>query len=188
MKVREHRGGMLESMETCVVIPSTMTDLARHFSYKHITTYKPEDIKVEYQGYDKRNGWHTHIVTINGCAVGYTDEMPVEVIRVNKLKEVDTSSIDEFHFEQLVWKKDHRAFTWLSAHLMMPLKAVYSVKNERLTSVSNDHQPSKKEKRSPTENFSWHGQSLILFLRNGNVLKMTNSEWASITRYLNYGQ
>lgn len=70
MKYRPHRGGLAESMLEVVELDGSLAALEAHVR----KTWPVGDIKVEpYGGYDKRIGWDTHIVTIDGSAVGFTD-------------------------------------------------------------------------------------------------------------------
>lgn len=76
MKVREHRGGLDASMMTVAEIQPTFAALATFFSERHNTRYLVEQIAVRAYGYDKRINWDTHLVTVDGQAVGFTDQMP----------------------------------------------------------------------------------------------------------------
>ena len=68
MKYRDHRGGYRESMKTAREIEPTIDALAM------ILKAPPSTIEVKpYSGIDPRNGWDTHIVTMEGKAVGFTD-------------------------------------------------------------------------------------------------------------------
>jgi hypothetical protein len=62
-------------MKTCVEILS-IEDLTRILTYKHYlftsVTVRPYGIN----NYDPRNGWHTHIVSIDNKAIGFTSGMP----------------------------------------------------------------------------------------------------------------
>lgn len=81
MKLREHRGGLAESMETAVEIGDSMAELESFVREKlkpHGVDVTEGMVRVEpYFGIDPRNGWHTHIVTIDGYGVfGFTDCQP----------------------------------------------------------------------------------------------------------------
>jgi hypothetical protein len=76
MKYREHRGGLTESMETVVEIEGA-DDLMRIINAGRAQWYQPaitiDQLAVEPYGYDGRIDWDTHIVTVDGAAVGFTD-------------------------------------------------------------------------------------------------------------------
>ena len=67
MKYRSHRGGLAESMETVVELQPTLDALAVYLKVP------ASRITVEPYSYDKRIGWNTHIVCIDGGACGFTD-------------------------------------------------------------------------------------------------------------------
>jgi hypothetical protein len=67
MKYREHRGGYTESMATVREIQPTVNALAV------ILRVPPSAIEIKPLCRDGRNGWDTHMVTVEGCAVGFTD-------------------------------------------------------------------------------------------------------------------
>lgn len=76
MKVREHRGSIQESMETCVEIHPTMDALVKVIteSLSDMWVTKKVKVKVEPYMYDTRTGWDTHIVTVKGWGIfGFTD-------------------------------------------------------------------------------------------------------------------
>ena len=68
-KFRFHRGSLRESMETCVFVSDTqqLTSLLREAGFKgekvSIIPYLP----------DARIGWNTHLVTLDGLLMGFTD-------------------------------------------------------------------------------------------------------------------
>lgn len=74
MKIRQHRGGLAESMATVTDIENTADAVARHVSscwgYEDVTA---NDVHVKQYGYDGRIGWDTHIVLINGTPFGFSD-------------------------------------------------------------------------------------------------------------------
>jgi hypothetical protein len=83
MKFREHRGGFEDSMSTTVEV-SDRAALMAHFRKlaEPWPTFPPitdDTVHIEsYYGIDERNGWDTHIVTLDGYGVlGFTDG-PVE--------------------------------------------------------------------------------------------------------------
>lgn len=64
---RRHRGFLSEAMKTVKEIEPTIAAVREFFN-------EPDGaIKVEPYGFDSRIGWNTHIVTVNGNAVGFTD-------------------------------------------------------------------------------------------------------------------
>ena len=81
MKIREHRGGLSESMDTVLEIDPTIdaivgvvNDALKPFNFE-VTA---DIIKIEKygngNGIDECIGWDTHIVTIKGYGVfGFTD-------------------------------------------------------------------------------------------------------------------
>ena len=78
MKLREHRGGLAESMATTIEIDATAPALLAAMQPVvapwgvYLT---PDMIHLEpYGGIDERIGWDTYIVTIDGHGVyGFTD-------------------------------------------------------------------------------------------------------------------
>jgi hypothetical protein len=78
MKLRQHRGGLAESMATTVEIEATMPSLLaamRPVMAPWGVDLTPDMVHVEpYGGIDKRIGWDTYIVTMDGRGVyGFTD-------------------------------------------------------------------------------------------------------------------
>jgi hypothetical protein len=67
MKYREHRGGYKDSMATVLEIQPTINALAV------ILKVPPLAVVVKPLCFDSRNGWDTHMVAVEGCAVGFTD-------------------------------------------------------------------------------------------------------------------
>lgn len=68
-KFRHHRGDLAASMETTVEV-GTLDDLAVELQR---AGWSSGAIEVAPYGYDDRIGWDTHIVTVDGAAVGFTD-------------------------------------------------------------------------------------------------------------------
>jgi len=66
IKFREHRGTLDEAMKTVVELEPTVAALATHLGAK------PKQLQVKKYVYDDRIGWDTHIVTVDGMAVGFT--------------------------------------------------------------------------------------------------------------------
>jgi hypothetical protein len=80
MKLREHRGGLAESMETTIEIVANMRALREHINKELSPNLVVTEgmLHVEPYGFDDRIKWHTFIVTIDGYGVfGFTDAMPV---------------------------------------------------------------------------------------------------------------
>ncbi|MCK9567521.1 hypothetical protein M0R72_01065 [Candidatus Pacearchaeota archaeon] len=77
MKLRQHRGGLAESMATTIEIEPTMEALlvAIRERYKGLMDVADDAVSVNPHGHhDKRNNWNTHIVVIQGFGVyGFTD-------------------------------------------------------------------------------------------------------------------
>ena len=80
MKIREHRGSLLEAMETVSEIEPTKMALVEFIrkAFSHWPGYQLANlegrVKVEKYRYDERIKWDTHIVTIEGYGVfGFTD-------------------------------------------------------------------------------------------------------------------
>jgi hypothetical protein len=82
MKFREHRGGLDESMETCVEIANyaqLLDHIGNIFKDPPLNNFKFDPRQVHISSYsmspDTRIGWeHTYIVTIDGYGVlGFTD-------------------------------------------------------------------------------------------------------------------
>jgi hypothetical protein len=67
IKFREHRGTLAEAMETVIEVDASLAALAS------LLKVKPKQVKVEKYMYDDRIGWDTHIVTVDGEAVGFTN-------------------------------------------------------------------------------------------------------------------
>jgi hypothetical protein len=77
MKFREQRGGLDESMATCIELAdrdALVTHLKRELGKYHYG-FEPHLLKVEPYARDDRIGWlDTHIVSIDGYGVvGFTD-------------------------------------------------------------------------------------------------------------------
>lgn len=75
-KFRYHRGHLADSMATAVDV-ATFTDLVGlvhdycgGFGWGEADQ---ESVTVKSYGFDDRIGWDTHIVCLNGKAVGFTD-------------------------------------------------------------------------------------------------------------------
>ena len=74
LKIRQHRGGLKESMETVEEINSTMNSIALSISTALGFKVAPNEIEIKPYAYDGRIDWDTYIVTINGWGIyGFTD-------------------------------------------------------------------------------------------------------------------
>lgn len=69
MKFRPQRGGLDAAMKEVVDVEG-LTGLAAHLK---TLGWKFENVTVEPYGFDKRIGWDTHLVCVDGKPVGYTD-------------------------------------------------------------------------------------------------------------------
>jgi hypothetical protein len=70
VKFRAHRGGLKESMQTVREIEPSLTALSV------LLKASKAAIKVVPLCHDDRNDWDTHLVIVDGNAVGFTDGMP----------------------------------------------------------------------------------------------------------------
>jgi hypothetical protein len=85
MKLRQHRGGFQESMETTIEIEPTKAALLQAITNSDMrglpldltedqVTVEPYTFGPYQSSHDPRNGWNTHIVTLQGWGVfGFTD-------------------------------------------------------------------------------------------------------------------
>lgn len=77
MKLREHRGNLADSLATTINIEPTIDALFIAIRYSLALYGAHVDagaIKVSPYGFDKRIGWDTHIVTVDGYGVfGFSD-------------------------------------------------------------------------------------------------------------------
>jgi hypothetical protein len=75
---RPHRGELADAMDEVVELPS-FAALVAHLNHLHREEYGPDRVKVEPYGidgkpsFDRRVGWHTYIVTVDGMAAGFTN-------------------------------------------------------------------------------------------------------------------
>lgn len=77
---REHRGGLDESMATVREVAdrdALVAHLAEGLA-PYGTTVTDDMVAVEPYGFDERNGWFTHIVTIAGYGVAGFTNGPLE--------------------------------------------------------------------------------------------------------------
>ena len=68
MHFRSQRETLEDSMSGVVILAPTLIALVHHLNVD------VHDIAVKYYGYDPRIDWYTYIVTVDGDAVGFTDE------------------------------------------------------------------------------------------------------------------
>lgn len=77
MRVRQHRGSLVESLKTVKQIPSTKEALADHINsvMNYPVNIGPGSIFLIPQGFDDRIAWNTYLISIEGLGVfGYCDE------------------------------------------------------------------------------------------------------------------
>jgi hypothetical protein len=74
IKFRPVRGRLEESMKEVHELPATRVALAAHLQkqYEH-RVISSHTIEVTPYRYDERINWNTHLVTVLGEAMGYTD-------------------------------------------------------------------------------------------------------------------
>lgn len=76
MRVRQHRGTLVESLKTVQQIPATKMDLTNHINKTLDSPVKfgPGSITLVYQGLDERIGWKSYLIIVDGLGVfGYCD-------------------------------------------------------------------------------------------------------------------
>jgi hypothetical protein len=100
MKLRQHRGGYDESMATVIDIEPTKAALLQAIMNTELiglpsnliedqVTVEPYSFDAYPSSLDPRNGWNTHLVTIQGWGVyGYTDG-PLNSIDVGSPNTID---------------------------------------------------------------------------------------------------
>lgn len=75
MMFREHRGGLIESLETQREIPATREAVALEASAAIGLAIEPAEIKVQACGYDQRTMSQTYLLSVKGVGViGFCDE------------------------------------------------------------------------------------------------------------------
>ena len=72
MKIRFHRGTLVESLATEREIPNTLHAVCHTVSVELGRPIKPSDVTIEPHGFDERITWNTHLVCVKGQAVAYT--------------------------------------------------------------------------------------------------------------------
>jgi hypothetical protein len=75
MKLRQHRGGLDESLATTIEIEPTRNALLQAIKQEMgFSNVYDKDISITYYGYDARIEWETYIVEIDGFGVyGFTN-------------------------------------------------------------------------------------------------------------------
>jgi hypothetical protein len=74
MKIREHRGGLDEAMQTVAEIEPTLEAITAEISSKIKRPVTPGSVHLRSIGFDRRTQWDTHIVTVDDWGVyGFTD-------------------------------------------------------------------------------------------------------------------
>lgn len=76
MKIRMHRGGLDDSMQTMQEIEPTCTAIM-HYLRQHDVADADMAI-MAYGGIDNRTGWDTHLVEVAGLPVAFTNGLPNE--------------------------------------------------------------------------------------------------------------
>jgi len=69
MKIREHRGGLTESMATVAEIEPTIQSVVAHITNVWKKEISPDSINIKKYGIDTRIGWDTSIVTVENHGV-----------------------------------------------------------------------------------------------------------------------
>lgn len=76
MKIRQHRGGLLESMQTMEHIEPTMNAIKTHVA-NCMQSMDFETVTLEYCGYDNRIDWDCSYVIVDGHVFGMIDGKPI---------------------------------------------------------------------------------------------------------------
>lgn len=79
MRVRQHRGTLIDSLKTVIQIPATKEDLIDHINNVMNLPVKfgTGSIRIVNQGKDDRIGWDSHLIVVEGLGVfGYCDQKP----------------------------------------------------------------------------------------------------------------
>lgn len=69
MRIRQHRGGLHDAMETMETIAPTREAIAAWAAAALRIECAPADIVVEHAGYDPRIAWDTFYVSVRGHGV-----------------------------------------------------------------------------------------------------------------------
>ena len=81
MIFREHKGGLYESMQTCINVKdidelyNVLSSRLSKYGYK----FTSDQLSIKPYGYDERIGWDTHIVTIGGYGVAGFTNGPLDI-------------------------------------------------------------------------------------------------------------
>ena len=67
MKYRPQRGSLDESLSEAIILPDNLRALSAALRVP------AEKLNVKWYCYDERIRWDTHIVTVDGQAIGFTD-------------------------------------------------------------------------------------------------------------------
>lgn len=89
---------------------------------------------------------------------------PNHIENIVGLLGIDVDTTPEINFDYSIFKKDHHLKTYFESNLGMELKAVY---------CDEQHHPEKGR-------LDWGASTILLFLKNGKIVELKNSEWASI--------
>jgi len=75
MQFRPQRGSLEDSMQSVVTLPPTRRALFGHLVAERLLRHGQTEGNVAVKPYavDDRIGWRTHLVTVGGQAVGFTD-------------------------------------------------------------------------------------------------------------------
>ena len=76
MKIREHRGLLVNAMKTVKEVNSRseLINIIQESLSPYGVSVTSDDIKIKFYGGDDRIGWDTHIITIKGYGVwGFSD-------------------------------------------------------------------------------------------------------------------
>jgi PHP family Zn ribbon phosphoesterase len=73
MKIRPHRELLLDSMDEVEEISPTIRAISLYLTKKYREKVSENSISIRHYCYDDRIQWDTFIVTMNGCAVAFTN-------------------------------------------------------------------------------------------------------------------
>lgn len=76
--VREHRGGLSESMATAQAVrdKAELVEIIRRGHYG--AAVQPDQVHIEPYGYDDRINWDTYLITVDGYGVWGMANGPIE--------------------------------------------------------------------------------------------------------------
>jgi hypothetical protein len=77
VRFRPHRGSLADSLDETVIIHDRNHLVSHLQNESNYLQFESADVTVDNYGLgiDERCGWNTHIVRIQGMAVGFTDGM-----------------------------------------------------------------------------------------------------------------